>query len=378
MSNQPPGLFLAAALTLAGAAPGLAQSCEDRISDYERRIGICAEAAAVAPDADTAAIALGYKAEAERMLGQFDAAAATLRQAIALAPLNAWNWTELGTVGLDSGDPAGAVAMYSAALEMNPDDPYTLGNRADAWRILNQAARCQKDAEKAVVLDPADLFARLLNGRCLTDLGRAEAALTQIDEVLAAAPDWLDAYLAKITALMALGRHQDALALADQALDPAVSGTAAPQGIEDLAALRLSAQARLLPADALLAEAEKLARTYPGNAMIINVKVWSLLNAGRLDDAQAAAPPLLALIGTAAMEGVYHDTLAQLDLAQGRTEAALAGFGHALRLEPALSRIYAKKLSQAGFLPLSNQPQNVISALRRCVEAKGRDCRVGA
>jgi tetratricopeptide (TPR) repeat protein len=371
-------LFLGLCLAFAAMGPALAQSCEDRVSDYERRIELCAEAAAAAPDSAAAAIALGYKGEAERMLGRYDDAAVTLRQAIALVPTNAWNWTELGTVGLDSGDPTSALAMYSTALELYPEDSYTLGNRADAWRMLNEASRCQKDAEKAMLLDPADIFARLLNARCLTDLGRAEAALPHIDEVLAASPDWIDAYLAKITALMALGRHEEALALADQALDPAIFTTAGPEMLEVLAALRLSAQARLLPPDALLAEADRLAQTYPANAMITNVKVWSLLNAGRIAEAEAASPPLRALVGTTEMEGVYHDTLAQLDLAQGRTEAALTSFGHALRLEPALSRIYAKKLSEAGFLPLSNQPQNVIPALRRCVVAKGKECRVGA
>lgn len=378
MPNALSFLYLAASLTLLCSTSGLAQSCEDRIEDFERRIEICSAAAAEAVDAETAAIALGYKGEAERMLGHYDAAATTLREAIALAPLNAWNWTELGTVALDSGDPAGGLAMYTTALELNPEDAYTLGNRADAWRLLNEASRCQSDAEKALALDPSDLFARLLNGRCLTELGRGEAALPMIEEVLAASPDWLDAYVAKIAALMSLGRHQEALATADKALDPAVLGTSEAAYIEDLSALRLAAQARLLPPDTVLAEAAKLAQTYPDNPMISNVTVWTLINAGRLAEAETAAAPLKALMGTSGMEGIYHDSLAQLDLAQGRTEAALNGFAQALRLEPSLSRIYAKRLSLAGFLPLSNQPINVISALRRCVAAKGKDCRVGA
>lgn len=378
MPNAHSCLYLVLSFASLHAPPIRAESCEERSDDYERRIELCHLAAANAPDAETAAIALGYKGEAERMLGQYDSAAATLRAAIALAPSNAWSWTELGTVALDQGDPAGGAAMYTTALELNPDDGYTLGNRADAWRLLNEPSRCQNDAERALALDPADLFARLLNGRCLTDLGRAEAALPFIDEVLIASPDWLDAYVAKIAALMALGRHQDALATADQALNPAVSGTAEAAFVEDLSVLRLSAQARLLPPDAALAEAAKLAQTYPDNPTIRNVRVWTLINAGRVAEAETAAAPLKALVGTASMEGIFHDSLAQIDLAQGRTDAALAGFVQALRLEPSLSRIYAKKLSVAGFLPLSNQPVDVISALRRCVAAKGKDCRVGA
>ncbi len=75
---------------------------------------------------------------------------------------------------------------------------------------------------------------------------------------------------------------------------------------------------------------------------------------------------------------MFHDTLAQLDLAQGRLEQALTGFANALRLDPSLSRIYARKLSELGYLPLSNAPDNVLMALRRCIEAKSSACRVGS
>lgn len=369
--------LLLAAGVCAQALPALAQSCEDRISDYERRVEICAAAAASAATAEDASIALGYKGEAERMLGRYDAAADSLRQAIALSPSSSWSWIELGTVALDSGDPVDAIARYSIALELQPGDSYALGNRADAWRILNAPGRCAADADRALVAAPDDLFARLVNGRCLTDLGRADAALGQIDQVLAAAPDWIEAYLAKMTALMALGRHEESLAIADQALDPAISGNADPGLIEDLKALRLAAQARLLPADALLAEADALAASYPDNPMILNVRLWTLIHANRHAEAETAAAPLRALIGTPDMEGIYHDTLAQLDLAAGRTDAAIAGFAEAMRLDPSLARIYAKSLSQAGFLPLSAQAQNVTNALRRCIDAKGKDCPIG-
>ncbi len=237
--------LLTAALAGLLAAPALAQSCADRIADYERRIEICAAAAKTATDPVAAAEALGYKGEAERMLGRLDAAAESLRQAIALAPANGWYWTELGTVAMDGGDPVGAVAHYSTALELAPDDGYTRGNRADAWRMLNEPTRCNADANAALAADPSDIYARLVGARCLTDLGRAETALQHLDEVLAADPAWAEAYLAKIVALMALGRHEEAVAVADQGLqlDPVALPEAAA---EEMQALRLAARARLL------------------------------------------------------------------------------------------------------------------------------------
>jgi tetratricopeptide (TPR) repeat protein len=359
------------------AAPALAQSCADRIADYERRIDICAAEAASAPDPAAAAEALGYQGEAERLLGRLDEAAATLRQAIALAPANAWYWTELGTVAMDGGDAVGAVAQYSTALELAPDDGYTRRNRADAWRILNAPGRCVADAEAAIAVDPGDLFARLVGARCLTGLGRAEAALAELDQVLAADPAWIEAHLARVVALMALGKHAEAVEAADQALalDPVALS---PEMAEELRALRLAARARIVPVDQLLAEAELLAKDYPDNAQVTNVTVWALLSAGRVAEAETEAVPLRALVGTEAMEGVFHDTLAQLDLAQGRLDQALAGFATALRMEPSLARIYSGKLSAQGFLPLSNAPDRVMVALRRCIEERAGACRVGS
>lgn len=372
-----PGFILALSLAGLCGQPIWAQSCEDRSADYERRIAQCATEAETASDPITAAIALGYKGEAERMLGRLDEAAATLRQAIALDPANAWYWTELGTVALDRGDPVEAVAQYSAALDLAPGDGYTRGNRADAWRILNAPGRCAADAEAAMAVDPGDIFARLVGARCLTGLGRAETALAELEQVLAADPAWIEAHLAKVVALMALGKHAEAVEAADQALalDPVALP---PEMAEELRALRLAARARIVPVDQLLAEAELLAKDYPDNAQVTNVTVWALLTAGRVAEAETEAAPLRALVGTEAMEGVFHDTLAQLDLAQGRLDQALTGFATALRLEPSLARIYAGKLSAQGFLPLSNAPDRVMVALRRCIEEKAGACKVGA
>ncbi len=269
------------------------------------------------------------------------------------------------------------MASYSTALDLAPEDGYTRGNRAEAWRILNEPTRCNADANAALAADPGDLFARLVAARCLTDLGRAETALQHLDQVLGADPAWAEAHVAKVVALMALGRHEEAVAAADQALalDPAALSDALA---EDLKALRLAARARLVPVDQLLAEAEMLAKDHPGNPLITNVTVWALLSAGRVGEAETLAAPLRALVGTPEMEGAFHDTLAQLDLAQGRLEQALTGFANALRLDPSLSRIYAKKLSELGYLPLSNAPDKVMMALRRCIEAKSSACRVGS
>ena len=82
---------LALSLALLAAPAALAApSCADRGKDYEARIALCDSAYGQAANPDDAATALGYKAEAQRMLGRLDEAAATLRAALRLAPQNPW------------------------------------------------------------------------------------------------------------------------------------------------------------------------------------------------------------------------------------------------------------------------------------------------
>lgn len=364
-------------LTLLAAPALAAPACEDRGKDYEARIALCDSAYAQAADPDAAATALGYKAEAQRMLGRLDAAAETLRAALRLAPQNPWYWVELGHVRFDAGDPAGAVAHYSAAIELDPQDLYARLNRAEGWWRLNAPDRCLADSGPVLDASPGDPWANLVQGRCLTGLGRAEAALEHLDRAQEADPAWAAVRIARVSALLALGRAEEALVAADEGLAalPADDAFAA----EALRSLRLQAVARSRPVEAVLAEAAALALVYPDNLAVPAVKVWTLTRAGRLEEAEAEAAPLRAAEKAGApMQGSFHDALAQLALAQGDLAGAARQFTLAMALDPALARIYTRGLSTLGFLPLSAARPNVALALQRCLEAKGAECRIGS
>jgi tetratricopeptide (TPR) repeat protein len=368
----------ALALVTLPAQPASARTCDDREVAYEARIPLCDQAYAAATDPDAAASALGYKAEAQRLLGQFDEATATLQQALRLAPQNPWYWVELGSVHFDQGDAAGAVAHYSTAIELDPADSYARLNRADAWWQLNAPDRCLTDSTVALQTSPDDVWAALVQGRCLTDLGRAEQALPLIDRAIDSDPAWPAPRLARVTALLALGRASDALAEAEAGLLAIPSD--AVLAVEGLQSLGLAAMARSQPAEAALAEADRLAVDYPDNLAIPAVKVWVLTRAARLDEAEVAATPLRAAAAAASpeMRGTLHDALGQLDLARGDTESATRHFTRAMALDPSLARVYTRALSELGFLPLSSARHNVAMALQRCLAAKGAECRVGS
>lgn len=365
-----PFLFVLAALIPAAAQ---AQTCDDRGQDYEARIALCDQAFEAAETPEAAAQALSLKGEAQRMLGQLDEAAATLQQALGYTPENAWVWVELGNVRYDQGDSAGALAHYSAALAVeNYIDAWA--NRAESWWQFNAGQRCSDDADNALRIDPQYAYANEIKGRCLIDLGRAEEALSYFDTAISLVPGYQNAYRNKLAALAALGRYEDVVAVADEALRPDVVADPNPSIEEDILARRLLALGEYAPPATVATEAEALLKRYPENLAAVNVQGAALLANGKAEEADRVTQVLRQNPNGARMEATYHDTLARIDAALGRMEDAYANFEAALNLDAALSKTYARKLSELGFLPLSNAPSGVLTALRRCIDVKKAAC----
>lgn len=368
--------FPALALSLlALASPLAAQTCEDRGTDYAQRVALCDQAYAAARTPEEAAYALAMKGEAQRMLGDYPAAAETLQLALDLTPENAWVWVELGNVRYEEGDMAGALAHYSAALSVE-DYIDAWANRAEAWWQFQNGQRCSDDADNALRIDPQYAYANEVKGRCLIDLGRAEEALTYFDTAIALVPGYQNAYRNKLAALSSLGRYEEVVAVADEALRPGVVTDPDPGIEEDILSRRLLALGQYATPEVIAAEAEALLKRYPKNPAAINVKAVALLRDNKLAEADAATQILRQNPEGLRMEAVYLDTLAQIDIALGRLEAGVANYTEAMRLDPNLSKAYARKLSELGFLPLSNSPDGVLMALQRCIDVKREACRM--
>jgi tetratricopeptide (TPR) repeat protein len=365
--------FLIVLATLCPVAPALAQTCEDRTADFETQVSLCDQAFKDAGSNEAAALALAMKGEAQRMLGRLDEAADTLQQALTFNAANAWIWVELGNVRYDQGDAAGALAHYSAALAVE-DYISAWANRAETWWQFREGQRCSDDADNALRLDPQYAYANEIKGRCLIDLGRADEALSYFDTAISLSPGYQNAYRNKLAALASLGRYQDVVAVADEALRPGVVTDANPAIEEDILARRLLALEEYAPPATVAAEAAALLARYPGNLAAANVQARALLADGRADEADRVTQVLRRNPDGKRMEATYHDTLARIDAALGRMDAAYANYDAALGLDPGLSKSYARKLSELGFLPLSNAPSGVLTALRRCLDVKKTAC----
>jgi predicted Zn-dependent protease len=366
--------LIALALT---ASPALAQTCEDRIDDYALRIQLCDQAFEMAADPDAAALALSMKGEAQRMLGDLTGAAATLQQALGITPANAWVWVELGNVRYDEGDHAGALAHYSAALAVE-DYADAWANRAEAWWEFGMDQSCSDDADQALRLDTQYAYANEIKGRCLIGLGRSDEALSYFDTAIALFPGYQNAYRNKLAALEDLGRFEDLVAVANEALDPAVVTDPSPAIEEDILSRRLLAMAKFAPAAEVAAEADALLARYPNGLAAINIKARALLAQNKAQEADGLSAPLRQNADGQTMQAIYFDTLAQIDVMLGRLEAGYANYQSAIDQDPSLSKIYARKLSELGFLPLSNAPEGVMTALGRCIDVKKAACLISA
>ena len=111
---------------------------------------------------------------------------------------------------------------------------------SSAW-----AQRCSDDADNALRIDPQYAYANEIKGRCLIDLDRAEEALSYFDTAIALAPGYQNAYRNKLAALAALGRHEEVVAVADEALRPGRVPDSNPLIEEDILSRRLLALARI-------------------------------------------------------------------------------------------------------------------------------------
>jgi tetratricopeptide (TPR) repeat protein len=88
--------------------------------------------------------------------GRLREAAAACGEAARGAPPNALFWDALGTTLSRAGEQRRALEAYRQALELSPDDPRILFNRAAVCRFLGELAQAEEDYDRVIRLDPED------------------------------------------------------------------------------------------------------------------------------------------------------------------------------------------------------------------------------
>ncbi|HEX5454076.1 MAG TPA: tetratricopeptide repeat protein [Stellaceae bacterium] len=114
----------------------------------------------------------------------------TLAQAMVRAPaaLRAGVLDQAAQAWLLAGDPARAYAAATSALNLKPDDPDLLVDRAEAAGAAGWFGKAVADLDRVLKADPARADALIYRASAYRAEGRLDPALTDIDRALKLAP----------------------------------------------------------------------------------------------------------------------------------------------------------------------------------------------
>lgn len=273
--------------------------------------------------------ALGLLAFAYDAAGRFEEAAEAYARAAQLDPADAHLLDAFGLMLSQTGRDDEALELFTRAVEAMPDDPIAHDHRGTALNRLGRDEEALDAFARAAELAPHSAMVRVRHGATLMHLERYEAALAALLAAAEIDPAEVEAYKGQVFALMELDRVEDAEAACARALalDPDDDQL---HGMHGFVLARLGRDEEALEAHA---RAVELAPDHAGHR---NMAANVLRRLARLAEAEEAARRAVALDGE---EPVYRFTLAEVTLAQGAADAALAHLEEALALwarDPAL------------------------------------------
>lgn len=243
-----------------------------------------------------------------------------------------------------AGDIEGCVDLGNQALLISPGDTRILGTRARCLAELERAVDAMADIQKIQTLGPMTAFVLDDVALAYLALGRPEDAAAAAGAALAMDPTLEDAHFDLISALMAAGKYQEAIAAFD---------------------------------------VFKVACLEDRNGVANNL-AWELYLAGHYAEALQIAEEWLAANPTpinspnhiANPEGYAKvlDTAAHSRAALGQADEAVAAFLSAADMSPdELRPLYQELLTAQGFAQPGDP--DLEPALRACV-AGGENCRL--
>ncbi|MGH8215273.1 MAG: tetratricopeptide repeat protein, partial [Rhodanobacteraceae bacterium] len=177
------------------AIVSLLQKAQDELSrrQFDAAAATLESALALAPDC---APALGMAGVVAQMQGRHERAVGFFRKALEAQPRDAGLYAGLGISLFESGDANGAVASLRQACELAP-------NAAAGWYNLGKALKLQVRTDEAITaleralqLDPSHVSARLTLADAQASIGHIEAAADELRRLLKAHPENAHAWFA--------------------------------------------------------------------------------------------------------------------------------------------------------------------------------------
>ena len=96
------------------------------------------------------------------------------------------------------------------ALALDPDDPLSLGMRADVRRLLGRADEARADVDRALAIDPAHVLARTVRAALHRSAKRLSEALVDLGHALESQPESVWPLALRSDVLLQLGRLPEA------------------------------------------------------------------------------------------------------------------------------------------------------------------------
>jgi len=154
-----------------------------------------------------------YLGNLQQELGQYDAAAASYRAALAREPQSPALLSNLGLALLKQGEASRldeAIGVFEQLVALAPESADAHNNLGHARQRKGDHANAAASFERALALSPALAQARFNLGNTLLAQNQAEAAIAQYQQVLAADPEFAEAHFQLGVALQNLERMKEA------------------------------------------------------------------------------------------------------------------------------------------------------------------------
>lgn len=162
--------------------------------------------------------ALTGRISARLYLDDILSADADLSRLLALLP-EPGRYFQRGRLRQNLGNPRGAIADYSHAIELEPQDHIPYWHRALSRREINDLPGALFDLNAAVRLAPENSYMHHLRGVVLDELGDADGALASFAEALRLAPESASAWWSRALVLVRREARAEALFAIDRVIE---------------------------------------------------------------------------------------------------------------------------------------------------------------
>lgn len=241
-----------------------------------------------------------------------------------------------GLIQLRRGRPIQAVTAFTRVLATNPDNAFTLLQRAIAYQQLGELDDALADIDDALKHSPADRDALIAKVRLHVWRNQADQAITAVNALVATDPRNASLAQFRAEALRRLGRADEAARATSEAL--AIIDARVPQGrgeARELGQLRFGILLDAGRTSEALQVVNGLLEQDPDHPDLLNNRCWLRASANiELERARADCDRALAQEPRNAQ---ILDSRALVHLRQGRWDAAITDASAAIMIEPQMT-----------------------------------------